>query len=222
MKTPRGEIRISAVAVLVAVAFAVLVCAGCFDTGAPAVPAHVYQPSPRLEADEKADKDALAAAKRADDDMVKVCPVVISRSIAGCEQVCALFNATKKNAKERMARYGEITLDIMFPERGRDGYKEMVDELSPLCVQEHLKECGVVEIEQSKTLDEDAKADAKLKLVAQIDPACGAAVAFAERKKQDLEDTLAHSRRDIDLDLDAERGTSCIPTSGGGFDCRTY
>ena len=227
---------------LLAIILLALACAGCFDTGAPAAPAPVWQPPPQLVADEKADKEALAAYKQAADGMVKACPAVIARSIDDCADVCWLFNVTtKKEAKERVDRRAEVTLDIMFPERGRDGYKEMVDDLSPLCVQDHLKECGVVEIMQSKALDEQAKAAAKLKLAAQIDPACGAAVAFAERKKQDLEDTLADSRRDLDRarevdreneqnELDAERlspppypvNTSCSATPGGGFNCYSY
>ena len=79
----------------------------------------------------KAMKDALAAYKQAAD-MVKACPAVIARSIDDCADVCALFNVTKKDVKDHMDRLGKITLDIEFPERGRDGYKEMVDDLSPV------------------------------------------------------------------------------------------
>ncbi|MGB0059975.1 hypothetical protein, partial [Candidatus Binatus sp.] len=154
--------------------------------------------------------------------------------IDDCADVCALFNVTKKDVKDRMDRLGKITLDIEFPERGRDGYKEMVDDLSPVCVQEHLKECGVVEIRQSEALDEHAKAAAELKLAAQIDPVCGAAVAFQAQKGQEIHDALDRDRREVDREneLDAERlspaprypvDTSCFATpGGGGFNCHSY
>ena len=69
-------------------------------------------------------KDALAAYKQAAADMVKACPAVIARSIDDCADVCALFNVTKKDVKDRMDRLGKITLDIDFLERGRDATRK--------------------------------------------------------------------------------------------------
>jgi hypothetical protein len=226
-----------------------LACSGCFDRGASAVPAQVYQLSQpqlaaenELDADAKAMKDALAAYEQAGADTVKACPAVVARSIDDCEKVCALFNVTKKDAKERMDRLEKITLDIIA--KGGQGYKEMADELSPLCVREHLKECGVVEIMQSKSLDDRAKSAAELKLAAQIDPVCGAAVAFWAQKGQEFHDASDRAERDVDRarevdreneqnELNAERlsqppprypvDTSCFATpGGGGFNCYSY
>ncbi len=234
--------------VVLAIILLALACSGCSNTGAPAVPAQVYQLSQpqlaaenELDADAKAMKDALAAYKQASADMVKACPAVIARSIDDCEKVCALFNVTKKDANERLDRLEKITLDIIA--KGGQGYKEMVDELSPLCVREHLKECGVVEIMQSKSLDDRARSAAELKLAAQIDPVCGAAVAFQAQKGQEFHDASDRDRRDVDRareadreneqnELDAERlspaprypvDTSCFATpGGGGFNCYSY
>jgi hypothetical protein len=234
MKPSRGKVRISASAVLGAVAFAMLACAGCFDTGAPAAPAP-WQPSPQLEAAGKADEDAVAAYKQASLDMLKVCAPVKPRSINDCAKVCLLFDPggenTKKEALEKLAREEKKARAIAAAPVPT--YKEIVDSyLSPLCVQEHLKECGVVEIMQSKSLDDNAKAHAEIKLLAQIDPACGAALAFQAEKDQEMSDTLDRVGREVNREneLDTERlsptpypvNTSCSATPGGGFNCYSY
>jgi hypothetical protein len=59
---------------------------------------------PKWDPDVKRGEDAIAADKRANAHVVKVCPSVTSRSIVDCSKVCALFNATKRDAKERVAR----------------------------------------------------------------------------------------------------------------------
>jgi len=214
-----------------------LACSGCFDTGAPAVPAPVYQLSQpqlaaeaELDADAKAMKGALAAYEQASDEMVKACPPVIARSIDDCVKVCVLFDPgsenTKKEALEKLDRQEREALAIAT---GPDlTYKELVDDhLSPLCVQEHLKECGVVEIMQSKSLDEHAKDAAKLKLAAQIDPVCGAAVAFQAQKGQEFHDASDRAERELDRAREVDRNhsvdTSCFSTpGGGGFNCYSY
>ena len=55
----------------------------------------------------------------------------------------------------------------------------------------------MVEIRQSEALDEHAKAAAELKLAAQIDPVCGAAVAFQAQKGQEIHDALDRDRREV-------------------------
>lgn len=234
-----------------------LACSGFFDTGAPAVPAPVYQLSQpqlaaeaELDADDKAMKGALAAYKQASDETVKACLPVIDRSIEDCDKLCVLFDAedediekevqeklptckklhwrgprcenTRKRAVEETDRKMKMALEIASAPRDPT-YAEVAARLSPLCVQEHLKECGVVEIMQSESLDEHAKAAAKLKLAAQIDPVCGAAVAFQAQKGQEFHDAADRAKRELDRGREVDRDTSCFPTpGGGGFNCYSY
>ncbi|MGO9798906.1 MAG: hypothetical protein ACLPQ0_05555 [Candidatus Binatus sp.] len=110
---PRRKLRISTIAVLGAVAFAMLACAGCFDTGAPNPPVRV---DPITHATNERDA-ALLADKRAVDDAWKACTPAIDRSARECERVCPI--------------------DLPLPEIRSLTTEELIDRISKKCVESH-------------------------------------------------------------------------------------
>jgi ferredoxin len=87
MKPSRGKVRIGAVAVLGAVAFAMLTCAGCFDTAA-SNPARIRVDPNASAINER--NAAISAHKLAAEDAWKACASALDRSVRECERVCPI------------------------------------------------------------------------------------------------------------------------------------
>ncbi len=202
-------------------------CTGCFDAkpaAAPAPPAI----SPLLKRDDKVVVDAVAAFRQANVEMFNTCGAAFQRAMNECDLVCALYEPGTANTKnEDLARLARQRKKALAAASTQDtNYQEVMDHLSPECVRQHLQQCGPVEIWQTKSLDEKARAGGIYKLLARSDPACGAAAALVTEKDQEIDRAEAHleceMERENELDeraLSKPSHTSCFPLPFGGLDC---